>query len=273
MIFSCSLKKCWVSTSLLVAAVVSLPAWSLPGPAISLTAGGGTGKAVQKPAVSSSLAALRQLYKTQWKRADDFKRLAQQTWGLGSASTPLLLEVMKSPAFPDQNRWVATMSLGKVMGKNASKVLVRFLEHPYWMMKLAALKALTALKVKEPGAVANYEKLLKDNSLVVRSSAVQTMKLLELKQSASHLVTLLQDERNYTQQAGQRQSTDIIDQTVIILGQWKYDPAKELFKKLMLREDSMTLSYALDYSLEQMTGKNSPRGDLESKKNFWKQHK
>ena len=61
-------------------------------------------------------------------------------------AVPVLIKVMKESKYPEQNRWQATMLLGQVMGKKSAPFIAKFIDHPHWMMRVASLKALLALK-------------------------------------------------------------------------------------------------------------------------------
>ena len=76
---------------------------------------------------------------------------------------------MKSDKYPEKNRWVATFLLGRIMGKKSSSFVSRFVEHPNWVLRMASLKTLLALK--EERYQKKYIKALKDNSFIVRTQA------------------------------------------------------------------------------------------------------
>ena len=83
----------------------------------------------------------------------DPMRLKAMAFSLKQKSVPTLIKVMKEASFPERNRWHATMLLGQVMGKKSAPFIARFTEHPAWMMRVASLKALAALDMREYHAI------------------------------------------------------------------------------------------------------------------------
>lgn len=212
-----------------------------------------------------NLNSLDQLLKTEWKKSVDFASLSQKTLSFGPKAVPVLLHAMKRKSYPVQNRWIAMFSLTKLMGKNSSKVLSKFTKHPDWMMRLGALKCLLFLKEKKYST--SYAALLKDNSLVVRQQALKNIHHLELRES-SHAVNSLLSDLSKQDSANRDQMTDLAVVTLAKLGHKESIPT--LVKMLKLQQFKKN-SAAIDFSLELLTGKKSPAGDLSSKVTFWSQ--
>lgn len=85
--------------------------------------------------------------------------LKSETLKHGGESVAALIEVMKNGKYPDKNRWMATFLLGQIMGDKSAPFLAKFLKHPHWVMRMASLKTMLALKQKDYGR--NYASLLK----------------------------------------------------------------------------------------------------------------
>jgi len=211
---------------------------------------------------------LKFLYKTKWKSKDGYEKLSKMSLTLGKDAVPLLLDVMKRSSYPDGNRWIAIFSLTRITGEKSAPVHRKFLKHPNWLMRLGALRCLNILK--DQLAQSEYERLLKDPSILVRKQALLNIDQLKLASSSSKIVLMLKDSTNYIQtKNGFSLPTDLIDQVILSLGNLKHRDVRHEFIKMMQNEQNKKLSYALDYSLEKITGLKSPQGDWKQKKQFW----
>lgn len=214
-----------------------------------------------------SLASLEALYKTIWKSAKDYQLLTQKTLELSSTSVPLLLKVMKNSSYPENNRWMATFNLTRLMGKKTAPVLAKFLNHPHWMMRLAALKCLTLLRQSQMEK--EFIRLLRDPSLIIRKQALVSIDQLKLTTAAPYVWQMFKDQDNYSGSNHNLVKTDLIDQVILTLGNLGHAPAIKPFTLMMQDEKHKELAYVLDYSLEKLTGKTSPPGDWTKKRKFW----
>jgi len=194
-------------------------------------------------------------------------RLKAMAFSLKNKSVPTLIKVMKGAEFPEKNRWHATMLLGQVMGKNSAPFIARFTEHPAWMMRVASLKALAALDMKQYHAV--YSKALKDPSLIVRVQALDNIAHMKLVELAPHVWNMMYDQTNYTGSAGKRKRTSIVRSIIRTVGDLKYAPAKPALTKLIQKPKYQDLIEDLDYSLESITGKTSPNTDIQARRSYW----
>jgi HEAT repeat protein len=225
--------------------------WSLPKSTVEMS----------KP----NLAKLRALFLVNYRQEKDREVLKNETLMLGAKSAEVLLEVMKKPIFPDTNRWTATFLLTRLTGKAAAPVLSKFLKHQNWMMRLAALKCLTLIKAKEHlNASSN---LLWDPSLLVSKQMLLTISKLKLTKASDDIVTLI---KNVATHELSKNDKAFLESAVLTLGALKHEPAKPLLSSLMLSDHYKEISFAVDYSLEKITGKKSPNGDLVAKRDFWK---
>lgn len=195
------------------------------------------------------------------------RRLRVMALSLKQKSVPTLIKVMKNAQYPEKNRWQATMVLGRVMGKKSAPFIARFADHPAWMMRVASLKALSALGMGEYQAL--HAKALKDSSLIVRIQALDNISRLQIKPLAPHVWNMLYDQTNYTGAKGQRRRTSIVRTIIRTLGDLRYDKAKSALAKLIQRPKYQDLADDLDYSLEKITGKTSPDVSLNSRRQFW----
>lgn len=212
---------------------------------------------------SMNLQTLDVLLKTEWKKNIDFASLSKQTQSFGPKAVPILLNAMKKKSYPVKNRWIAMFSLTKLMGKNSSKVLSKFTKHPDWMMRLGALKCLLFLKEKKYAK--QYANLLSDKSMVVRQQALKNIHQLEIKESA-YAVSNLLSEINFDKSSGVNAEVDLTLLTLAKLGHKQSIPTLvDMLKAKKFKNNTATI----DYTLELLTGKKSPKGDLNSKIAFW----
>jgi HEAT repeat protein len=195
------------------------------------------------------------------------QRLKAMAFSLKNKSVPTLIKVMKEAEFPEKNRWHATMLLGQVMGKKSAPFIARFSEHPAWMMRVASLKALAALDMKEYQAV--YSRALKDSSLIVRVQALDNIAHMKLTELAPNVWNMMYDQTNYTGSAGKRKRTSIVRSIIRTVGDLKYAPARPALTKLIQKPKYQDLVEDLDYSLESITGKTSPNTNIQARRNYW----
>jgi len=194
-------------------------------------------------------------------------RLKQMALSLQQKAVPTLIKVMKEAEYPEANRWQATMLLGQVMGKKSAPFIARFAEHPSWMMRVASLKALAALNMKEYQAV--YARALKDESLIVRVQGLDNISRLQITELAPHVWNMMYDQTNYTGQAGKRKRTSIVRSIIRTLGELRYAPAKSALAKLIQKPKYQDLAEDLNFSLESITGTKAPAATLVARRNHW----
>lgn len=188
-------------------------------------------------------------------------------YSLKQRAVPTLIKVMKEAKYPEKNRWHATMLLGQVMGKKSAPFIARFAEHPAWMMRVASLKALAALNMKDYHSI--YARALKDDSLIVRVQALDNISRMDLKPLAPFVWNMMYDQSNYTGKAGARKRTSIVRSIIRTIGDLKYDKAKPALARLIQKPKYQDLIEDLDYSLEKMSGKVSPQGTAAATRAFW----
>ena len=194
-------------------------------------------------------------------------RLKAMAFSLKQKSVPTLIKVMKDGAFPEKSRWHATMLLGQIMGKKSAPFIARFAEHPAWMMRVASLKALAALDMREYHGV--YARALNDSSLIVRVQALDNISHMKLSKLAPNVWNMMYDQTNYTGAAGKRKRTSIVRSIIRTVGDLKYAPAKTALTKLIQKPKYQDLVEDLDYSLENITGKTSPNTNVQARRSFW----
>lgn len=188
-------------------------------------------------------------------------------YSLKQKAVPTLIKVMKEAQYPDATRWQATMLLGQVMGKKSAPFIARFAEHPSWMMRVASLKALAALDMKEYQGV--YARALRDESLIVRVQALDNISHMKLTKLAPNVWSMMYDQSNYTGKAGARKRTSIVRSVIRTVGDLQYQKAQAPLAKLIQKPKYQDLVEDLDYSLEKISGKTSNTKSAAETRKFW----
>ena len=192
--------------------------------------------------------------------------LKRHTFKHKQKAVPVLIKVMKESKYPEQNRWHATMLLAQVMGKKSAPFIAKFADHPHWMMRVAALKALLGLKQAEYHAV--YAKALKDPSLIVRVQALDNISQLKITSLGPEVWKMMYDQTNYSGEKGSRKRTSIVKSVIRTVGDVRYEKARKPLAKLIQNTKYHDLIDDLDYSLEKITGEVSPNS-AEQRRKFW----
>ncbi|OUR98586.1 hypothetical protein A9Q84_04005 [Halobacteriovorax marinus] len=203
----------------------------------------------------------------------DLIKLKKEVLSYNGKSVPALVEVMKNGKYPEKNRWVATFMLGKVMGKKSAPFISKFLKHPSWVMRMASLKTLLALKGREYGR--KFSTALKDKSMIVRFQALDNIATLKLTDEAPFVWQMLYDKRNYYQPKGKNKKiknlkrTNIIKKVIVTVGELKFQKAKKPLLSMIKNRKYDDIFAEMDKSLAKITGRKSPAGSMKVKKRYW----
>ena len=215
---------------------------------------------------------LLQKYMSNYESKQQLEDLKKVTLLNGGKSVDALIEVMKNGKYPDKNRWIATFMLGEIMGKKSSPFISKFLIHPSWVMRMASLKTLLALK--ESRYIPQYTALLNDDSLLVREQALENIRELKISAAAPEVWAMLYDKRNYSVPTinGKKlahKRTNIIKEVILTIGELKFEKAKEPLLKMIQKNRYNDIFPEMDLALSKITGETSPTADLKAKRNFW----
>lgn len=176
--------------------------------------------------------------------------LKKRTMGAGSQAVPTLIEVMKGDQYTDKKRWLATFAMGRIMGKKSFPFIAKFTRHPNWVLRLAGLKTLLALK--DHTSKEFYLDALKDPSLVVRLQSLENIRSLGLKEYGKDVWQMIFHKHNYQGKKGQRRRTTIIAKAIRVLGDLQYRPARKALLKLAQNKKYADLMYDINYALEKI---------------------
>jgi hypothetical protein len=214
---------------------------------------------------------LLQKYSLNYDDKNQIKSLKSETLKHGGESVSALIEVMKNAKYPDKNRWMATFLLGQIMGEKSAPFLSKFLKHPHWVMRMASLKTMLALKQKNYSN--QYASLLKDDSFIVRSQALDNIRILKTADAAPQVWAMLYDKKNYYQpmmngKALKAKRSNIIKNVILTVGELKFEKAKAPLIKMIQKERYNDIFPEIDQSLMRITGLTSPK-DTAKKRIFW----
>ena len=216
--------------------------------------------------------ALLQKYMINYTDKNQIAALKSETLKNGGQSVEALIEVMKNGKYPDKNRWVATFLLGQIMGEKSAPFLAKFLKHPNWVMRMASLKTMLALKQKEYGP--HYAMLLTDDSFIVRSQALDNIRTMKIEKNAPQVWAMLYDKKNYYQptlngKTLKTKRSNIIKSVILTVGELKFEKARAPLLKMIQKDRYNDIFNEMDQSLSQITGEKSPKGDPKVKRVFW----
>lgn len=162
----------------------------------------------------------------------------------GEAAISPLTQITQNEKETDEVRWFSLFGLGRLAGKESLPVIKPLMHHPNWMLRDASLKILAALKARELSQ--EIESCLKDQALIVRTTAVDTIGHLQLMASAPKLVDALFDPINYHH----GRALWIHQHILQVLSDFHYAAAIPKLKKLLQAEHDQTLKAQVTKTLE-----------------------
>ncbi len=86
---------------------------------------------------------------------------------------------------------------------------------------------------------------------------------------APQVWNMMYDKSNYSGDAGKRKRTSIVRSIIRTIGDVKFEKAGSPLAKLIQKPKYQDLIEDLDYSLEKITGKNSPNSSIQARRQFW----
>lgn len=113
----------------------------------------------------------------------------------GSEAVRPLLDIARDKKIPEPQRYIAMMGATRLGGAAIAPSLTGFLKDSSWMLRSAALRALTILR--DAGSSVAVLPLLQDKALVVRAEAVEAVRKLKPRGSAEALANCALHSANY----------------------------------------------------------------------------
>ncbi len=175
-----------------------------------------------------------------------------------------LIQLALSEQEPDEIRWICLFSLARLTGKESLGIVQKFLTHESWMLRDAALKVISRLKAndlkQEVGA------RLKDKALIVRTTAVETIENLQLKEFSPQLVEALFDPINYNR----GYPLWIHKHILKTLENFQYKEAVPRLVELLQIKKDPALQARLIQTLENLTGKSFAKKSIHEQIYIWR---
>jgi HEAT repeat protein len=181
-----NLKKCSTASA---AAVVLLSSVALS----PLSASAAATAPTHAPHAPSQAALVQDM--NAFHQADFAPVLQQWTTAYGTAAIQPLLSIAKDRRNSDRQRYIAVMGAAKLGGPAVAEKIAPLLKDKIWLVRNAALRALSALK--DPKTANAVLPLLKDPALVVRVEAVEAVKALKPQGASQALLSVLRSQDNY----------------------------------------------------------------------------
>ncbi len=206
-----------------------------------------------------------------YSKKSDLKKLKSKTLQKAGKAVPALVKVMKSGDFPVHNRWLATFLLGQIAGKKASAFISKFAKHPNWIMRVASLKTLLALKDRKYGST--FAASLKDGSMIVRTQALENIKYLKMEKYGSDVWAMMFHKKNYQKTRQGLKRSNIFKNILHVVGDLNYKKAQKPIFKMIQKQKYNDIFASLDYALSKLTKVKSPNGSVAIKRTFWKKQK
>ncbi|MBT3982975.1 MAG: HEAT repeat domain-containing protein [Bacteriovoracaceae bacterium] len=201
------------------------------------------------------------------KDKNEIIALKKEVLAIGPKAVPVLVRIMKGGNFPIKSRWIATFLLGRIMGKKSSGFISKFASHPHYVLRMASLK--TLLAIKEDKKVGIYQNALTDKSMLVRFQALENISKMGLTNLGPSVWKMIFEKENYNGKKGKLKRTAIIKKVVRTLGDIKFAKVKAPLLKMIKKKSYNDIFKDLDYSLSKLTGKSSPKGGRDLKRSFW----
>ena len=99
---------------------------------------------------------------------------------------------------------------------------------------------------------------------------MDNIRQLGLKQYAPLVWKTLFDKENNTKTKKGAKRTFIISKAIKAVGDLEFNKVQKPLLKMIQKKKYKELFNDIEYSLEKMTGKKSPKGNLSAKRHFWK---
>jgi hypothetical protein len=165
-------------------------------------------------------------------------------------NVPILFEVMKNQKMSEQSRWLATMLVGKTLGKRSIDYLSKYAVHPEVILRLASLKSLLSLEAKDQSMV--FKNALFDKSLLVRKQALEAVRKLRIDDAGPELIKMLVDRKNYFMKNKRLKRSPIIKNIIITIGALKIKKTKRLLVSMRKKAAYEDLFPSLDLAISRL---------------------
>lgn len=214
-----------------------------------------------------SVPAIKERIQKMLKRGESLKSFyASLTGEYGAGAIKPLIDIADDERNSDETRWAALFGIARVAGKESVGMIKKFMTHSSWMLRDAALKSAAALGAHE--LTSQIEQRLKDDALIVRTTAVQTIGHLNLKKSAPKLVDSLFDPANF--HGGK--ALWIHKHILSVLRGFHYNEAVPKLVSLLESSQDEKLQADVLQTLESLTGRSFPNKPIQEQIFLWKRN-
>ena len=160
-------------------------------------------------------------------------------------------KILKDDKYPDRSRWLSLLLIGKTMGKKSTSMMIKYLEHPHWILRSAALKSLQSLKVGYPKE--KYRKLLTDKSYVIREQALEIISTLKLKDLENDVLKMLGDKSNYIKTKKGMVASEVIKKVLLTLSTLGMQESIPLLRKLRNSKAGKSIKPQIDEAINKIS--------------------
>ena len=161
------------------------------------------------------------------------------------------LDILKDEDYPDRSRWLSLLLIGKTMGKKSVPMMIKYLGHPHWILRSAALKSLKSLKVTHP--TSEIKKLLSDNSYVIREQALDMIQTLKIASLKNDVLQMLGDKTNYIKTKKGIVASEVIKKAIITLVALKSKESIPLLNKLKETDAGKNISPQISDAIKKIS--------------------
>lgn len=179
---------------------------------------------------SHASSNLEEILKREKLSSSDVKTVQKILADKPGESIRSFLSVIKNNEFPDRSRWLSLVLVGKTMGTKSSDLMVKYLSHPNWMIRSAAIKSLKSLKIVYP--IKEYRQLLTDRSYVIREQVLDTISILKISGMKMDVLKMLGDSSNYINTKSGIKPSEVVKKIISTLSSLKVKEAIPALRKL-----------------------------------------
>jgi hypothetical protein len=130
------------------------------------------------------------------KKKDDYSQELSSIEDAGKAASPKLKQIFADSRIEWHKRWMAAMGLGRLRGAGAKESLLAGLKDELSVIRMAAITALKRFP-EDDVVVALHEAFQKDNSMLVRNTALEILTEIRDPKSVSVLAQGLSSIDNF----------------------------------------------------------------------------
>ena len=137
------------------------------------------------------------------------------------------------------------------MGRKSVPLLAKYLEHPNWMLRSAAIKSLKSLKVSDKNEL--YRKLLKDKSYIIREQALDVISTLKIKSLKYDVLEMFGDRTNYIKTSNGLKASEVLKKVIKTLVALDTKESISLLRRLKKSQLASNIHNQIDLAIKQIS--------------------